>query len=171
MPTPAPEKYILDACCGGRMFWFNKQHPNAIYIDNRTAPKGHVSGNPGHTVNPDLIMDFRSMDFPDATFKLVVFDPPHFSFNGPGGYIGKKYGTLDKKTWREDLKAGFDECWRVLHDHGVLVFKWSEEPGKKRSIPVGDVISLFGRQPLFGHNTGSKSATHWLCFMKIPSDA
>lgn len=29
------EKLILDACCGGRMFWFNKKHPNALYVDQR----------------------------------------------------------------------------------------------------------------------------------------
>jgi hypothetical protein len=93
------EKLILDACCGGRMFWFNKKHPNAIYIDNRTAPKGHVFGNPNHEVSPDFVMDFRHLQFSDKAFKLVVFAPPHFSFNGPGGYIGKKYGTLNKLTW------------------------------------------------------------------------
>ena len=24
-------KKILDACCGGRMFWFDKKHPNVLY--------------------------------------------------------------------------------------------------------------------------------------------
>lgn len=23
-------KFILDACCGGKMFWFNKNHPNTM---------------------------------------------------------------------------------------------------------------------------------------------
>ena len=26
---------ILDACCGSRMFWFDKENKNAIYMDNR----------------------------------------------------------------------------------------------------------------------------------------
>ena len=26
---------ILDACCGGRMFYFEKNHPNVLYIDRR----------------------------------------------------------------------------------------------------------------------------------------
>ncbi|NBJ75120.1 SAM-dependent methyltransferase, partial [Neglecta sp. X4] len=25
---------ILDACCGGRMFWFDKQNPFVTYMDN-----------------------------------------------------------------------------------------------------------------------------------------
>lgn len=28
-------KTILDATCGGRMMWFNKDHPNAVYADQR----------------------------------------------------------------------------------------------------------------------------------------
>lgn len=28
-------KFILDACCGPKAMWYNKNHPNAIYIDNR----------------------------------------------------------------------------------------------------------------------------------------
>ncbi|MCT3601566.1 SAM-dependent methyltransferase, partial [Lactobacillus acidophilus] len=26
---------ILDACCGGKMFWFNKHEPHTTYLDNR----------------------------------------------------------------------------------------------------------------------------------------
>ena len=26
---------VLDVTCGGRMMWFDKQHPLALYLDNR----------------------------------------------------------------------------------------------------------------------------------------
>ena len=163
-----PQKYILDACCGGRMFWFNKKHPNAIYIDKRIAPKGHVADRPNHTVDPDFVMDFRSLNFKDSSFSLVVFDPPHFMSMSEKSWLAKKYGKLDPKTWREDIKKGFDECWRVLKDGGVLVIKWSEDLGHpSRSISTTEFIKVVGRVPLFGHRTGAKSNTHWLCFMKI----
>ena len=29
-------KPILDACCGSRMFHFDKQNPNVLFADNRT---------------------------------------------------------------------------------------------------------------------------------------
>jgi hypothetical protein len=29
---------ILDACCGGRMWWWDKAHPLAVYMDRRVAP-------------------------------------------------------------------------------------------------------------------------------------
>ena len=156
------EKYILDACCGGRMFWVNKKHPNCLYIDNRVAHKGHNKHRPNHSVEPDKIMDFRDMDFDDKSFKLVVFDPPHLATLGKTSMFAKDYGRLDKETWKEDIKKGFNECWRVLDNYGVLIFKWNEYEIKKK-----DVLEVIGKEPLFGHPTGSKIQTHWLCFMKI----
>lgn len=32
-------KFILDACCGPKCFWYNKNHPNTIYIDKRVEKK------------------------------------------------------------------------------------------------------------------------------------
>lgn len=161
-------KKILDVCCGGRMFWFNKKNPNVLYLDNRKAPKGHISTHPGHEVNPDIVMDFRDLKFPDKSFHLVVFDPPHFASMSQKGWLAKKYGVLNKETWQEDLKKGFDECWRVLKKNGVLIFKWSEEAtGGSRSRPVNELIKLFGQDPLFGHKSGTRSNTHWISFMKF----
>jgi len=154
------KKLILDACCGGKHFWFNKKHPNAVYVDNRVAHKGHDKHRPNHSVEPDIVMDFRKMDFPDKTFKLVVFDPPHLKTLGKNSRFAKYYGRLFD-TWETDLAQGFSECWRVLKEHGVLIFKWSES-----EIKLKDVLRLFDQEPLFGHTTGSKSNTHWLCFMK-----
>ena len=74
------------------------------------------------------------------------------------------YGTLNPETWREDLKKGFDECWRVLEDYGVLIFKWNENAISKK-----EVLELFGKPYLFGHPVGSKVNTIWFTFMKIPT--
>src|SRR3990167_2291515 len=52
--------------------------------------------------------------------SLVCFDPPHFVRNGKSGWVGLKYGTLNRKTWREDLRAGLQECFRVLKPNGTL---------------------------------------------------
>lgn len=111
-------------------------------------------------VNPDVFGDFRDMPFADKAFKLVVFDPPHFFRNGKNGWTHKKYGTLPVE-WEPYLKAGFDECMRVLDDYGVLIFKWNE-----LEIPVSKVIKTYGVNPLFGHKSGARAKTHWLCFMK-----
>ena len=157
------DKFILDACCGGRCFWFNKQHPNTIYQDIRKRDKGHTKDRPNHKINPDVIGDFREMNYANNSFKLVVFDPPHLITKPESCIIAKKYGSLNKDTWKEDLKKGFNECWRVLEDYGILLFKWSEISIKKK-----EVLELFDKEPLVFHSALSRVPMHWITFMKIP---
>lgn len=157
------QKIILDVCCGGRMFWFNKKHPNALYLDNRTMLPKKMSNGATLEVAPDMVMDFRKLDFPDYKFSLVVFDPPHiFKRGGKNSWMKDKYGELDKDTWREDLRKGFAECFRVLKPEGVLIFKWSE-----CDIPLKEILKLTPGKPLFGHRSGKRQKTHWICFMKL----
>jgi hypothetical protein len=158
-------KFILDACCGGRMFWFDRKHPNALYIDKRQENKGFIRLRPSYSVEPDYIADFRDMPFPEKSFKLVVFDPPQLLTLGEKSWMRQKYGVLDKNTWQEDLTKGFNECWRVLEDYGILIFKWNES-----EIKLKEVLALFPETPLFGHTTSPRNNTHWLCFMKIPQE-
>jgi hypothetical protein len=143
------------------MMWFNKNHPNAVYMDIRRDEFVACDGR--HiTVDPDVIGDFRNMPFTDGSFKLVVMDPPHFNQVGDNSYTAQKYGKLFP-SWETDLKAGFDEAMRVLCDHGILIFKWNEF-----QIPASRLIEIFGSEPLFGHKSGKNSLTHWMCFMKLP---
>ena len=153
------DKKILDACCGSRMFWFDKENPDVLFADIRDEEYILCDGRQ-LKVHPDVIADFRNMPFPDSSFKLVVFDPPHLDNPNPNNYMAQKYGTL-RSTWRDDLKRGFDECMRVLEPFGILIFKWNET-----RISVKRVLEIFGQQPLFGHKSGKASKTHWMCFMK-----
>lgn len=157
------EKQILDVCCGGRMFWFDKKNPNTLFLDNRTmAPKKMTNG-ATFQVAPDRAMDFRKLDLPSDSFYLVVFDPPHIKKRGgKNSWMANKYGELDKKTWPMDLSKGFSECFRVLKQNGVLIFKWSE-----LDIPLREVLALTPEKPLFGHKSGKQQKTHWVCFMKF----
>ena len=102
---------ILDACCGSRMFWFNRQHPSTVYMDCRTLETTLCDGRK-LTVAPDVIGDFRDMPFADGSFKMVVFDPPHLPNLGENSWMAKKYGKLNKETWRYDIECGFRECFR-----------------------------------------------------------
>ena len=156
------ERFILDACCGLRAFWFDKQHPNTLYIDNRRREKGFDDFRPNFCIQPDVVADFRSLPFPDKSFKLVVMDPPHIIAEPEAFRMVKYYGHLNRDTWAQDIKKGFDECWRVLEDYGVLIFKWNETSIKKK-----DLLRVLDRTALFGHPNGSRIPTHWLCFMKI----
>ncbi len=166
MNVKMKNKFILDACCGPRLMWFNKHHPNTIYIDKRVREKGFVISGDKREVKPDIIMDFRKLEFPDKSFKLVVMDPPHLI--GEESYImTKSYGCLVAETWQSDLTRGFKECWRVLEDCGILIFKWNNT-----MIPFRKVLRLFDVDPLFGQKSVNKEHkkhyTMWFCFMKIP---
>ena len=85
---------------------------------------------------------------------------PHLVRAGPKSWLAAKYGKLGE-DWREDLRKGFAECFRVLATDGVLVFKWNET-----QVKVTEVLALTPVAPLFGHPTGRKGLTHWLVFMK-----
>lgn len=70
-------KLILDACCGNRMFWFDKNHPAVEYIDKRIVKRHEFWQGRFIEVAPDTVADFTKLPFADRSFKLVVFDPPH----------------------------------------------------------------------------------------------
>lgn len=150
---------VLDACCGGRMFWFNPQNPLAIFMDRRAESHTLCDGR-DFQVAPDVVADFTAMPFPSETFYLVVFDPPHMTSLGENSWLAKKYGRLFG-DWRDDIAEGFRECLRVLKPGGTLIFKWNTT-----DVPVNEVLSLAPFPPLFGHTTGRQSKTIWAAFLK-----
>ena len=166
--TGMTEKVILDACCGGRQFWFDKHNPYAVYVDCRKIDRQTIwtSKDGSETIEfevaPDIVADFRDLPFPDETFYHIVFDPPHLSSVGENSWLAIKYGRLGE-DWRDLIGAGFRECMRVLNPYGTLIFKWSD-----KDIQVGEIIDVIGFKPLYGHRSGKAGKTHWLAFMKIP---
>lgn len=150
---------ILDVCSGSRMMWFKKNDNRAVFTDIRKESHTLCDGR-ALNINPDIQMDFRNLSFEDATFNLVVFDPPHLIYAGNQSWLALKYGALGS-DWRDDIRLGFDECLRVLKPGGVLIFKWSEI-----QIKTSEVLALVTLKPLFGHPSGKRSNTHWIVFMK-----
>ncbi|WKT01002.1 class I SAM-dependent methyltransferase [Gallibacterium salpingitidis] len=158
-------KPILDACCGGRMFHFDKQNPNVLFMDKRQETVEFTDRENTRTleITPDLVADFTKMPFPDKSFKLVIFDPPHLKNGGDNSWLVKKYGRLDS-DWQTQIKSGFDECMRVLDDYGTLIFKWNET-----QITVSKILKAINATPIIGHKSGKENNTHWLLFMKLPN--
>ena len=161
---------ILDATCGDRTIWFQKEEPHTIYCDIRREEwegdfgkdaRADVRKKHRHLViDPDVQCDFTHLPFRDETFRLVVFDPPHVKNLTESSWLRKAYGSLDG-DWQTMIRNGFSECMRVLIPDGVLIFKWSDI-----SISTREIIDVIGHEPLFGHRSGKKMNTHWMCFMK-----
>ena len=164
-------KTILDVTCGDRTIWFQKNEPHTIYCDKRreewegafgTVLNKQGKKNRRHLViDPDVQCDFTDLPFPDNSFSLVVFDPPHIENLSENAWMRKSYGSLDG-DWRPMIKEGYNECMRVLKPDGVLIFKWSDI-----SISTREILDVIGAEPLFGHRYGRKMNTHWMCFMKF----
>lgn len=158
---------VLDPCSGSRMMYLDRANPDVLFGDIRSETitvtdrsHGRPDGTRTLHANPDLQMDFRDLPFPDDTFFMVAFDPPHLLRAGPKSWIAAKYGKLGQ-DWRDDIRLGFAECLRVLKPNGTLIFKWNEQ-----DVKVSEVLKLCPLQPIFGHPTGRKGLTHWLVFMK-----
>lgn len=166
-------KPILDACCGGKMFYFDKKDTRVLFQDIREVETTLCDGR-HFEVKPDVVADFTNMPYTDNTFAMVVFDPPHLLRNvgssnlqtcmakaNPTGYQHIKYGFLPNMDWKELLTKGFAECFRVLRPGGFLIFKWNET-----DIKVSEILKLTPHKPIFGHISGKRANTHWICFMK-----
>lgn len=68
-------KTILDACCGGKMFYFDKNDPRVLFQDIREVETTLCDGRK-FEVKPDVQADFTSMPYPDNHFRMVVFVQP-----------------------------------------------------------------------------------------------
>ena len=159
----AIKKPILDACCGGKMFYFDKNDDRVLFQDIRNLETTLCDGR-HFEVHPDVQADFTDMPYPDGIFSMVVFDPPHLKYSGSTkelkGWQMIKYGHLER-GWCDILTKGFVECFRVLKPGGFLIFKWNET-----DIKVSELLKLTQEKPIFGHISGKRANTHWICFMK-----
>jgi SAM-dependent methyltransferase len=147
--------------------WFDRRDGRALYLDRRRETVTEILPRRNHEVviDPDILADFTDLPFPANTFALVVMDPPHVQREQMLGNITKRYGCLNG-DWREMLRKGFAECFRVLRPDGVLVFKWSEV-----QFPIKDILPLaLPHTPLFGHQSGKRANTHWCAFIKPNAD-
>ena len=148
------------------MMWFDKEDPRTVFGDRRretitvTDRSHREDGTRTLRIEPDVLLDFRYLPYPDCSFKLVAFDPPHVVRAGPRSWLAAKYGKLGQ-DWRDDLRQGFAECFRVLEPGGVLVFKWNET-----QVKLDEVLATTPERPLFGQVSGRRGMTHWLVFMK-----
>lgn len=159
------EQQILDPCSGSRMFYFDKEDQRVLFGDIRNEEhqlkdRSTKGGSRKLIIHPDQQMDFRNLPFSNGTFALVVFDPPHLVNAGRNSWLAKKYGRLGA-NYKDDLSAGFSECFRVLRPLGTLVFKWNED-----QVKVSEILALTDQKPVFGNRCGRTSKSHWLVFLK-----
>lgn len=65
-------KIILDACCGSRMFWFDKKNPNVLFQDIRDVEYVLCDGRKLE-VHPDVVADFTAMPYSEfMSMKEII---------------------------------------------------------------------------------------------------
>ncbi len=165
---------ILDATCGFKGIWYQKNHPFVTFMDKRKGSFEHLKTNPNYklknnrrvVVNPDVVSEWKDAPFPNNHFDMIVFDPPHIVIERgkkPPAMASNCYGYLYRDDWRKVLSEGIKKLFDILKPNGVFVLKWCEN-----SIKVDEVIKLCPYPPLFGSNTKSKGHTSnfWILFIK-----
>lgn len=70
-------KPILDACCGSKMFWFDKENPNVLFADIRDESHVLCDGRKLE-VSPDMQIDFRDMPFQDNHIQAFEENYPDY---------------------------------------------------------------------------------------------
>lgn len=148
---------IIDVCCGSRMFHFDKNNPNIVFMDKRQHEETLCDGRT-LKVNPDIVADFKKIPFGDNSFSLVIFDPPHLLKVGEKSWLCKKYGKLPK-DWRNEIGQGFKECFRILKPNGTLIFKWAT-----RDITLKQILDVIEIRPIIFHKNNN---TFFLVFFKV----
>lgn len=113
-----PPQRILDATVNGGRFWRNTNHP-VIGIDIDFAHK------------PTLVADNTAMPFPDSSFDVIVYDPPHIPNQGKDKSkdFGTRFGLVVRSTKENQYTFSYtfppfvQEAYRVLRPDGLLFSK------------------------------------------------
>ena len=147
---------ILDATCGLKQIWLNKNPKDTIYLDLREGKIEYPSKYRNHSVEPTIVADNRMLPLKDESFDMVIYDPPYILANKATGVLTTKYGILNPFTWRNDIYRTTRELIRVLKQGGFMIFKWGEN-----NKTIKEALKLFPIKPLFGTNTSNYRVKTW----------
>lgn len=139
---------ILDLSAGNRWIWYNKNHPDALYLDCRKE------------VNPDIVCDTKKLPGNiGSDFNLFCWDPPHLNF-GANSNMSKCYGHHTTAEILETIKQTSREAHRVAAKDALLALKWNDH-----DIRLQRVFDLMPDwEPLFGNlvSKNKRSQTYWI---------
>lgn len=144
---------ILDLSAGNRAIWFNKNHPDCVYLDKRKKTK------------PTFVCDVRKIPKRVGRgYKLIVFDPPHMNC-GRKSNMSRVYGHSTTRQILDLIKKTAIEAHRISGSGALLALKWNDH-----DITLKRVFDLMPQwEPLFGHLTkdGPGSKTYWCLLRRV----
>jgi SAM-dependent methyltransferase len=116
-PRKTPRK-ILDATVNGGRFWRNSKRP----VTGMDIDQCH---------KPDILADNTNMPLEDATFDVIVYDPPHIPNQGRDNKkdFNTRFGLVLRSskenhyTFTHTFPPFLREAYRVLKIEGILLCK------------------------------------------------
>ncbi len=90
-------KSVLDACCGGKMFWFDKSNPDTLYMDIRKERHILCDGRK-FVVSPDIVSDFKNIPYPDETINIEFGKKSWYSCELPLEAANAVFDKIVSKT-------------------------------------------------------------------------
>jgi hypothetical protein len=144
---------ILDLSAGNRAVWFNKNHPDCVYLDKRKK------------VNPTIVCDTRKIPKKVGSgYSLIVFDPPHLNY-GAKSNMSRDYGHHTTEEILDTIKKTAIEAHRISKPDALMALKWNDH-----DIRLQRVFDLMPQwEPLFGQLTrhGGRSKTYWCMLRRL----
>jgi hypothetical protein len=104
-----------------------------------------------HDANParalDGVADFTRLDYPDGSFDVALFDPPHIADAGAESIMRARFGTYGSSELPDVIVAGTREAWRVAR-LGIIV-KVTDHSHSQEYVLESDWVrsALDGRKP------------------------
>lgn len=154
------EAWMIDLCCGGRHWLFDKDPNDVLFMDIRSVEPGSIELQPNWSVEPDLVGSYTDIPFEDSKFDYVFWDIPHAI--KLSGIMGQKYGELGG-SWQQDLELAFREIHRVLKHKGAMIFKFNDLAISFKEIFACFPMDEVGLKPILGNPTkkGVNNTVFW----------
>lgn len=117
--APSPTACVADVTCNERRMWEGVSWSGEVMFCDVDPD-----------VAPDVVCDFRDLPFPDASFDVLVFDPPHLpaaaGTEASDEGFSRRHG-LSKSVHGDNVSDYFPpflaQASRVLRPEGVVLAK------------------------------------------------
>lgn len=140
-----------------------------VFMDIRHGPfsTGKRRGKPEIIeIDPDKLGCITKIPWPDNTFSMVLFDPPHDKW-GKSSFMRVLYGSWNNEMFVHKVGPANQEFYRVLKPGGFLFVKIQDN--KQRDKQLVELLSNFKlllkihQAPLSGR---TKNKTYWMLFVR-----
>lgn len=129
---------ILDACCGPK-YWYRGLHEQfsdeeLVFMDTREgqfSTHGRRETEEFITIEPTKVGSITAIPWPDNTFSLILFDPPHDKW-GPKSFMRAQYGSWTHEDFIINTYHANKEFHRVLKPGGLVYAKILEHKNRPR---------------------------------------